>query len=105
MSFWTNELSPESLEPVMYELVSFFRSVETLTKIARAGQFLTKRTTMSTIEARRSVATVGEAKSRLKIRPKVWRLETLKNDSAEIEAWMSIGSRPARKMPCSTPRA
>ena len=58
---------------------------------------------MSTMAARRCVATPGLAKSRLKIRPKVWRLETLKKVNAEIEAWMSIGSRPGRNTPLATP--
>ena len=38
------------------------------------------RTTISTMEARRRAAVAGAEKSRLKIRPKVCWLETLKND-------------------------
>src|SRR3990167_6189316 len=107
----------------MYELVSFKRCGFSLDLSRIAGKAVmpkvnclhapcargapclrdylrTKRTTISVMLARRA-SDCAFCTLSLKISPKVWRLETLKNASAEIDAWMSTGSSPGRNTPRS----
>jgi hypothetical protein len=69
----------------MYQLVSFRTSVKTLGH-PELFQRRTNRTTISTMLARRMARAAEAAVLRLKIWPKLYWLETLKNVSAEIEA-------------------
>ena len=61
--------------------------------------------TISITFSRRCAMYAGEVVSSLKISPKVWRFDTLKKLSAEMEAWMSTGSSPGRNTPCFSPRS